>query len=273
MDTHMVAMAIETAAEKQAATYNKNRHTSKSYGWRFMEKFVQLPFFIPRIQPDEAKEFLNKLLWSEQLEEVSGEQVNEWKAQVDQAKNLSELQKLVVDFKSEHDFDFIPELDAVVASRMVDLTSGEDSDTINALVDIAMDDLELNPREMKRFLNVVKLLFIRVDTKDDVSSYDYMLKIVRASHLILNWPQCLRWLQGNARSFNLEGEKLDPVDSIEQLFDDENIKNYKNWCDEIENMWGSAVMNTVATPDFYAFVKRIHENQPNLSQIFQARIF
>ncbi|HEY5603205.1 MAG TPA: P-loop NTPase fold protein, partial [Gammaproteobacteria bacterium] len=273
MDTHMVAMAIETAAEKQAATYNKNRHTSKGYGWRFMEKFVQLPFFIPRISPEEAQKFLGNLLKGEQLAEVASADVNALKKQIDLTTNLPELQELVVNFKNEHNIDFIPEVDATVASRMIDLTSEEDSDTLNNLVVAAMSDLELNPREMKRFLNVARLLFIRINHQDDVSSQEHMLKIVRASHLILNWPQCLRWLQGNARSYTLKGEKTDPVKCIEALYDNPDIEDYEDWCNAIKETWGETVADTVAQPDFYTFSKRIHDSPPGLSQIFTARIF
>ncbi len=273
MDTHMVAMAIETAAEKQAATYNKNRHTSKGYGWRFMEKFVQLPFFIPRIAPREAEKFLTDLLKTKREEAVSSEQVDELKKQIEASESLPELQDLVVGFKSKLDIDFLPEIDASVAARMIDMTGEESGEVYARLVDAAMSDLELNPREMKRFLNVARLLFIRVDHSEDVSGDDHMKKIVRASHLILNWPQCLRWLQGNARSYTLQGVKMDPVESLEQLFDDDRIGGYEQWRDAIEKTWGETVAATVAQPDFYAFVERIHAEPPNLGDIFAARIF
>lgn len=273
MDTHMVAMAIETAAEKQAATYNKNRHTSKGYGWRFMEKFVQLPFFIPRIAPPEARKFLEDLLRAERLEEVTSAQIRELKQQISQTTELPQLQDLVIQFKSEHNIDFIPEVDASVAAKMIDMTSEQDSETLNKLVNAAMSDLELNPREMKRFLNVARLLFIRVDHNEDVSSNEHMLKIVRASHLILNWPQCLRWLQGNARSYTVKGIKTDPVDSLEKLFDNLTIKEFGDWRNAIKETWGETVADTIAQPDFYTFAKRIHASPPNLTDIFRARIF
>lgn len=273
MDTHMVAMAIETAADKQAATYNKNRHTSKGYGWRFMEKFVQLPFFIPRIAPPEARKFLEDMLRTEQAEAVASAQIKELKTQIARSKDLPELQDLVVQFKSEHNIEFIPEVDASVAAKMIDMTSEQDSETLNKLVSAAMSDLELNPREMKRFLNVARLLFIRVDHNEDVSSYEHMLKIVRASHLILNWPQCLRWLQGNARSYTVKGVKTDPVESLEKLFDNLTIEDYEDWRDAIKESWGETVADTVAQPDFYTFARRIHTSPPNLSDIFKARIF
>lgn len=273
MDTHMVAMAIETAADKQAATYNKNRHTSKGYGWRFMEKFVQLPFFIPRIAAPEGRKFLEDLLRTEQAEAVASAQIRELKAQIAQSKDLPELQDLVVQFKSEHNIEFVPEVDASVAAKMIDMTSEQDSETLNKLVSAAMSDLELNPREMKRFLNVARLLFIRVDHNEDVSSYEHMLKIVRASHLILNWPQCLRWLQGNARSYTVKGVKTDPVDSLEKLFENLTIEDYEDWRDAIKEGWGETVADTIAQPDFYTFARRIHTSPPNLSDIFKARIF
>jgi len=100
-----------------------------------------------------------------------------------------------------------------------------------------------------------------------------MLKIVRASHLILNWPQCLRWLQGNACSYTLKGVKTNPVDSIENLFDNKKTLSYDKWCDAIKETWGETVATTVAQPDFYAFAKRIHQNRPGLTEIFTARIF
>ena len=55
------------------------------------------------------------------------------------------------------------------------------------------------------------------------------------------------------------------LDKPEQGFDD--------WRKKIKEEWGETVAGTVAQADFYAFAKRIHENQPGLSHIFEARIF
>ncbi len=271
MDTHMVAMAIETAAEKQAAAYNKNSHRSKGYGWRFMEKFVQLPFFIPRIDTEQAKNFLNNLLKSSATDLGNSEEMRELKRKVDQTQTLSALQDLVVEFKSSHNIDFVPDLDAKVASKMIDFTTQDNSETLNKLINAALVDLELNPREMKRFLNVARLLFVRIDHQSNVSSDEHMLKIVRATHLILNWPQCLRWLQGNAHCFTLKGEKISPVDSVENLF--QQCDDYQAWYEALKLTWGEVVANTVAQADFYAFGKSIHNSPPSLSHIFEARIF
>lgn len=273
MDTHMVAMAIETASEKQAATYNKNRHTSKGYGWRFMEKFVQLPFFIPRIQPAEAKKFLDTLLREIPAPKVEKTAIENLKTQIAGTANLPELQDLVMNFKSAHNVEFIPEVDATVASRLIDITSDQEGETLNKLIAAALTDLELNPREMKRFLNVARLLFIRLDGDSDVSSDEHMFKVVRASHLILNWPQCLRWLQGNARSYTVKGVKTDPVESLEAQFNNPGIDNFEKWRDAIKDTWGETVAETIAQPDFYTFTRRIHDNPPNLQDIFKARIF
>ncbi len=273
MDTHMVAMAIEVASEKQAETYNKNRHTSKSYGWRFIEKFVQLPFFIPRIQPEKAREFMDNLLREKPAPKATPAAISDIKQQIANVANLAQLQDAVLKFKGEHQAEALPELDAAVATRLIDLTSAEDSDALNQLVSAAMTDLELNPREMKRFLNVARLLFIRVDHDEDLTSHAHMLKIVRASHLILNWPQCLRWLQGNARSYTVKGIKTDPVESIESLFNKPEIEDFEDWRDAIKEIWGETVAETIAQPDFYTFTKRIHGDPPTLQDIFKARIF
>lgn len=273
MDTHMVAMAIETASAKQAATYNKNRHTSKGYGWRFMEKFVQLPFFIPRIQQAEARKYLDTLLREKPVPRPEPARIEALKKQIAATDNLKALRDVVTRFKQEQAVDILPEIDASVASKMIDITSDQTSETLNKLINNALTDLELNPREMKRFLNVARLLFIRLDHSEDISSDEHMLKVVRASHLILNWPQCLRWLQGNARSYTLKGDKTDPVENLENLFNNPGIDNFEKWSQSIKDTWGTTVADTVAQPDFYTFCKRIHDNPPNLQDIFKARIF
>lgn len=273
MDTHMVAMAIESASEKQAETYNRNRHTSKGYGWRFMEKFVQLPFFIPRIQPPEARKFMDSLLRESAAPPIKKTAIDELKIKIADTASLQELQDVVMQFKNEHQVDVLPEVDASVASKMIDITSDRTGETLNKLIAAALVDLELNPREMKRFLNVARLLFIRLDHNEDVSSDEHMLKVVRASHLILNWPQCLRWLQGNARSYTVKGDKADPVENLEALFNNPGLDNFEKWRKTIEDTWGKTVTETVAQPDFYSFTRRIHDNPPSLQDIFRARIF
>ena len=273
MDTHMVAMAIESASEKQAAAYNKNRHTSKGYGWRFMEKFVQLPFFIPRIQPQKAEAFLDTLLREKRMETVEKAAIDDVKDKIAGSANLEELQDVVTNFKKQHNVDVLPEMNASVAAKIIDITSDQQGETLNKLVSAAMTDLELNPREIKRFLNVVRLLFTRVDIPEDIASQTYMLKIVRAAHLVLNWPQCLRWLQGNARSYTVQGAKTDPVENLEDLFNNPGIDNFEKWSKTIEDTWGETVADTIAQPDFYTFCRRIHDNPPNLRDIFEAQIF
>lgn len=273
MDTHMVAMAIETAADKQAAAYNKNRHRSKGYGWRFMEKFVQLPFFIPRISAEDAQHYLEDLLRTKELAPTETKELKDLKRKIDQSQDLPELQDLVIQFKSEHNIEFVPDIDAKVASKMIDFTTEADSETLKKLVTAALADLELNPREMKRFLNVARLLFIRIDNSEDVNSDQHMLKIVRASHLILNWPQCLRWLQGNTQSHTQRGVKANPAESLDDILASNKVNDFATWQQVLQDNWGEPIADTVGQVDFYHFAKRIHTSPPTLSDIFKARIF
>lgn len=53
MDMEMVAAALEQA-QKDAGVGGTHR---RSFGWRFMEKFVQLPFVIPHLERRHAQEF------------------------------------------------------------------------------------------------------------------------------------------------------------------------------------------------------------------------
>ena len=272
MDTHMVAMAIEAAAEKQAETYNKNRHTSKGYGWRFMEKFVQLPFFIPRLDETGAKGFMHKLLGVKPATVTSAEELDRINSQIVNATTMGEL-KAALDSAVNVDEQSRARIETKVAEKVIDLTTKEDNETLQRLVSAAIDDLHYNPREIKRFLNVARLLFLNFENEAKAGSHEHMLKVVRASHLLLNWPQCLRWLQGNAHSFNVRGEKLDPVVSLSSIMSQNNAQDFASWCKVVEDEWGKTIAETIAQPDFYAYLNRIEKNPPGLQEIFASRIF
>ena len=237
-----------------------------------MEKFVQLPFFIPRLDQTKAKFYLKNLLDQEAEEKFDASELEKIKNDLSAAGSIERLTELM-NALPEMNMQSKIELEKLATDRIVDFTTEKHSETLQKLVDAAIEDLHYNPRDMKRFLNVARLLFLNFENDQNAGSHEYLLKVVRAAHLMLNWPQCLRWLQGNAHTYNSSGDKKDPVQSLSDITIANQYLTFQEWKTEIEKEWGAEVAELIALPDFYAFLRKIELTTPGLPQIFDARLF
>lgn len=271
MDTHMVAMALESATAGQAQAYNQSNPNSKGFGWRFMEKFIQLPFFIPRINEQDAKQYLNHLLAQQDKQTISSARLSDFKQEIQQSQSMQAVQEVLQQYRSEFGQQITPEITRAATTRVIEMSEDKDNDTLRDLIDAAVSDLDYNPRDMKRFLNIARLLFTRFDYEQQAGNRQHMLKVVRASHIVLNWPQSLRWLQGNTHRYTQSGEKLDPVESLQQML--KSADDYPQWREQFQHIWGLNLAQAIALPDFYLFLKRIETNPPGIGEIFAARLF
>ncbi len=70
MDAQMVAASLDTYYKSFAGKFEEEEKQYGSVGWYFLDKFVQLPFFIPVMQPNSRSEYL-ETLFSKQNEDES----------------------------------------------------------------------------------------------------------------------------------------------------------------------------------------------------------
>jgi hypothetical protein len=206
MDTEMVAAALETSHEKMIAHLPADLATP--IGWRFMDKFVQLPFVIPTAQPDALTRYRAALLSAPPSKqegtlqdvdltilaaEAAGRMVTP--ADLDrEMERLSERYSLDRDqttaLRAESQKRYVTStVDAGVA------TFGDESETIRKLVDAAADTFSENPRELKRFVNTFRFqYFLWWAIRSVGGGKEITLdQLQRWTVLSMRWPDVVRW--------------------------------------------------------------------------------
>ncbi len=72
MDAEMVAAALDVEYEKMKGRMGSKELEQGSIGWYFLDKFIQLPFFIPVMSETKKKEYLKSLLTEKEKQENLG---------------------------------------------------------------------------------------------------------------------------------------------------------------------------------------------------------
>jgi hypothetical protein len=205
MDPDMVAAALEEAHAKVIAKLPADV-SSTPIGWRFMDKFVQLPFVIPPADPQDLQDYARSLLSERRrhrdrdpaiqaaLNDVlqaaeAPSQVRQAVERAAQEHGLDEDQQYEVRVRAEH------EEERRVIDRGIERFSDRDSEVRRIVLDTA-PDFSHNPRELKRFLNLYRFLYFltwaRKGRGRDAPSEDQLRRWIVLS---LKWPEVVRWIR------------------------------------------------------------------------------
>lgn len=216
MDTQLVASALEKHYQDiidKLPEYSKQI----SMGWKFMDKFVQLPVIIPPPDIESTKNYVNSLLLPEDEKTSEQEKAVEIANQVqeqelDNIKTLDDIDETVhrITDSDKSDEEFSNEVKKQVSTKLqehrikkaeeeIDKASNEWSDqnpNVQDQVAKAAADFSDNPREIKRFLNVLRFNDVtqegRKELKLPVPSDDVLRRWII---LTMKWPQVSLWIQ------------------------------------------------------------------------------
>ena len=330
MDMEMVAQAIEESYAQSSNEQGGAARAGESFGWRFMNKFVQLPFFIPRMDKPTATEFLGKMLSvnGSSKKEVKGGFVGSKGEEKDRAhveagtgredmgaeegtgkpeaepaadtkppgddkesedrraSTVAALEEAIKDAatvdqltqvaqkvrKAALDPDSRSRLQEAISKRMTELMRDPQGEEIKKFVEIAIAELDFNPRSMKRYLNLVRLLRTVQVVRGTVESPDYDRKLVlRAAHLIVTWPQFVGWLQSPRIRYTSSAEVVNPVKSLEEVT--KKSRGFTSWKKKIESQWSNCPELFPAEPGLYLFLKKISGDPPGLLEMTKTRLF
>jgi hypothetical protein len=205
MDTEIVAAALEQA-HKDMIQHLPDYHQRVPIGWRFMDKFVQLPFVIPPLDDLAVREYADYLSDSETYEMRREQQqvaLADPRAVEDMvAQQEGQATETMVDAVAAK-FEVSPEsAERLVkrAQRLRFIDKGavalrSDSEAIRQLIMSARDVFSSNPRELKRVVNVHRFYYnlwlarrsrnLRVPTAEQLKTW------VMFS---LAWPEVVRWI-------------------------------------------------------------------------------
>jgi hypothetical protein len=162
MDAEMVAAALEVA-QSQIISKLPKYSSHSSVGWKFMDKFVQLPIMLPPFGEAAIKKYVKSVLGMTKVKDDTN------------TDKVRDKQQLVI--SSNNIFE-------------------KCSYTKDWIVDAAYD-FSNNPRDIKRFVNSLRFyrfLLGQFQKNHCNQPLPDMDKIKRWTFLSLRWPTLVRWL-------------------------------------------------------------------------------
>lgn len=206
MDAEMVAAALERAHSDVIAKLPAYA-ADIPVGWRFMDKFVQLPFVIPPPETSDLTEYVESLLEAEAVRQPIPQKVQEKiedvareheVAKVSEAAENLKLQMKDLELSASQQREAVARLERVQKLATIDAEidrASRDTETVRTFVVQVAPDLFRNPRDLKRFLNTFRLHdFLRVARARRNLPAPSRELIAKWILLSLKWPQVVRWM-------------------------------------------------------------------------------
>jgi len=249
MDAEMVAAALEVShAEVISKLPRYSSHTP--LGWRFMDKFVQLPVIIPPSLPNAMNNYVKSLLIGDKSEKANLEKEKEDKTndrkhrrpsiispwftkilrrkkkwievQIDTEKEKnSVIQQNKLDNYEESEKSVIKK-----TGSMINRFSDKDEEVRRQIIKAAILFTN-NPREIKRFVNVLRYeRFLREGIlATNIREPPELDQLTRWIYLLLKWPSLVRWLywspdeigNGGQQQRNTTCERLKLLEDLDQI--------------------------------------------------------
>ncbi|MBB2984628.1 KAP family P-loop NTPase fold protein [Paraburkholderia tropica] len=182
MDTEMVAAALQVAHKDLVDKLPDGEATP--LGWRFMDKFVQLPFVIPPLTVANRNKLMFSLLGTPQ------------KAGSEQAVTVEEGVETKAPGAS---FDEEAEQNLLLQ---------RDSAAFITLATLGSALLSRNPRELKRFINLLRFnYFLRFSRSRQGLPVPPPMTLAKWTVLSVKWPEHARWLR-HVRDRGMADDKL-----------------------------------------------------------------
>ena len=143
-----------------------------AYGYAFIEKFVQLPFFVPQPSQENFERFLAQLATSRtQTTEISSQKPKfSWrkllprnlfsrsKVQSDSLATIPNQDSLSDDIQNDIQNDIQAEQQAAIKRlEAIQVQFEQDSPTVRDVIMMVAPALDYNPRRIKQFINVFRL--------------------------------------------------------------------------------------------------------------------
>jgi hypothetical protein len=204
MDAELVAAALD--ADHKAVLDCLSEGVKLPLGWRFMDKFVQLPFMIP--PPSELayqNYVLDMLVRGGASESAACESGADATGPALRERARTPEEELRLSFDSEQ---------AESARRLQEAVSTYDESHrgVQASVEWALRFFARNPRDVKRFLNALRLhnFLANATTGPRLSLHQIMVWTV----LCVKWPQVVRWTRRDAVADSYGQTRLEILESV-----------------------------------------------------------
>lgn len=203
MDTEMVAAALQASHKEMISCLPAD--AGIPVGWRFMDKFVQLPFLIPPTEKDNLTRYTTALFAAQEAA-TEDETVNELvKQSADRVTTRVGVENESERLKNEHQLSETQvarvkdQLEAQVIRRKLDEGIEKFNDQnpeIREVITTATSYFRGNPRELKRFINAFRFqYFLWWAQRAQGLEVPALGQLLRWTVLSMKWPEVVRWLR------------------------------------------------------------------------------
>lgn len=193
MDGQMVAASLD---ERYQSLVDKFREEEKKYGsigWYFLDKFIQLPIFLPILSPEKKEDLLDRLFV--QGRSRPGEPPVEKSDEATIDAYLRDKQDEEKKAQVRRLFTVKPDLRQRFVERNIEETR-EDSPEIVSQLTTFSPYLGTSPRSIKRFVNMFRFYYSYQELRS-VEGHEFAAPDSLAKWLVLSlrYPQLVRFIQ------------------------------------------------------------------------------
>lgn len=264
IDDEVVAAALNKAhADVFAQMPAYARATS--IGWRFMDKFVQLPFIMPPPTPIEMLNYAQSLLATKEKKgKLTLEARQQVATSVEEGQTGKSIEAIVEDVNQALRLDTAQNIELTkdaktIAKMNIDINEfTDDGKGIAKIIEDGIKSFSRNPRDVKRFVNSFRFYyFLRSALLARQAKGPSVEQLSRWILLSLRWPAIVRWLRSTES--DSESLKTNGLIKLVKLF--EESKDEASWAkgaadliglDEKDREW-------VSDEQLFAFFKGEHE--------------
>lgn len=227
MDAEMVAAALDVAYEKMKGKVGIMETQQGSIGWYFLDKFIQLPFFIPVMSETKKKDYLKNLLKEKEktisdkvvTKEPDIQKVNQVYQKVMSTKDNNQSAKTISDAKLT--VKESKSLDEMILQNQIE--SSKQNEEIQKQVELYAEFISPDPRSLKRFTNLLRFYssyqFLRMKKNEKCVEVKILAKWLA---LMVKFPQLVRWIQWDSENksgiSSVAEEKANILDQLVEEF-------------------------------------------------------
>ena len=229
MDAEMVAAALDTSYEKMRGKMGSKELEQGSLGWYFLDKFIQLPFFIPIMSEGKKIEYLQGLLNETTVSKTADGTSTEDSPNMEKvkgvyhkamsAKQSVESAKTIASAALTNKEKF--ELDKMILEYQV--KSAQQNEEIKTQVALYSTFISSDPRSLKRFANLLRFYcgyqFLRMKKGENYVEVKVLAKWLA---MMVKFPQLIRWIQWDSE--NKSGLTTSAEDKARMM--DELVENF-----------------------------------------------
>jgi hypothetical protein len=248
MDAEMVAAALQAAHAAMIACLPTD--AAIPVGWRFMDKFVQLPFVIPPVGDKIVHKYALTLMRGDPETVQDAKQAIAHAEEVgDQVSRLQDVSQAVSVVKEKHKLTesqaqrVQDRLEQVAVRKEIDTRVKEyrDSEEVRNLIVESAGEFSKNPRELKRFVNAFRFHLSLLAAREAQDGLDFpsIQQLQRWVIFSMKWPDVARWLRrSGGREWRALTNSSEAQPSRLRILEDMagnagDLVTWQFWCKEI----------------------------------------